>query len=128
MLVLIVEDDKTQNYILEKLLKKNGFEVITSFSGLEALEKLKNEIDIKLIISDIDMEPINGLAFKNLINNDPQYNSVPFIFLTGKGDPDTKNLAFELGANDFILKPLVINTLLQAVFKLVHYNSIRNIK
>lgn len=100
--ILIVEDDLTQSLILKTSLRKKGYECINSFNGIQALEKLNHE-HVDLVISDIDMDKMNGLELKEEINKNKEWREIPFIFLTG--NVSTKNKAMDLGAQLFLVKP-----------------------
>ena len=106
--ILVVEDDQTQNFMLNAVLKKRGYKVMTSFNGIEAIETLNHE-KIDLVISDIDMEKMDGLQLKAEMNKNINWEKIPFIFLTSRSSSSTKNKASELGANLYLQKPCTIN-------------------
>ena len=109
MLIHIVEDDILLSKTLAYKLTKEGFKVVTSKNGFEAIEYLKeNEPD--LIVTDIMMPFINGLEIISFVRNEKK-SKVPIIVLSSAGLEKTVLEAFELGADDFITKPFSPNEL-----------------
>ncbi|MFN8577858.1 MAG: response regulator [Candidatus Sericytochromatia bacterium] len=104
--ILIVEDDMIQSRMLEHTLTKEGYQVLSSIDGFEALEILKNNI-VDLIISDVLMDKMDGFELKKQINKNPEWKKIPFIFLTNQNNAESKSLAEEIGAELFLIKPYV---------------------
>ena len=98
--VLIIEDDKNINEMLQELLSNNGYNVSTAYSGTEALLIHNKQID--LIILDLMLPGKNG---EEIIKKLKTINDVPIIITTAINDIDKKLDLFELGADDYITKP-----------------------
>jgi len=108
--ILIVDDEKSVQFLYEKVFKKevqaNLFEIIFCLSGEEAIEQLKSENanSFKLIISDINMPGISGFELlqevKSLLPQLPVYMSSAYT------DTERQSLAKDLGADDYITKPV----------------------
>ena len=105
MKILIVEDIFENVYMLETLLKGDGYEIETAQNGVEALEKLKtNTID--LIISDILMPKMDGFQLCKTCKSDENLRNIPFIFYTATyTDKRDEEFALSLGAEKFLVKP-----------------------
>lgn len=105
--VLIVDDNESNLYTLECLLKQyDDIKVFSSQTGDGALDLLEgNEID--LIIIDIQMPGMNGFEFCNRLSVNQKYKDIPFIFLTAffKNEEFEQN-GYKLGAFDYITKPI----------------------
>jgi response regulator RpfG family c-di-GMP phosphodiesterase len=112
MKILIVDDMEDGLYMLETILKGNGYEVLTALNGLEALSKLKKE-SVDIIISDIMMPRMDGFQFCRECKKDDDLKKIPFIFYTATytGQKD-EEFALSLGAVKFIKKPTELNTFL----------------
>lgn len=111
--VLIVDDDETQCRLLKAYLS-DRFEILTATSGSEALEQLKNE-QIRLVLSDIQMPGMNGLALRDELDRYRDKRLIPFIFITGLTDEGSMRQASEMGVDDFLSKPVNKATLIHVI-------------
>ena len=99
--ILIVDDNREIVDSLGKLLKLEGYEIITAYDGLEALDRLEsNKID--LIILDVMMPKLNGLSTLMKIR---EKHKIPAIILSAKTEESDKVSGLVLGADDYISKP-----------------------
>lgn len=104
MKILLVDDEKDIVEFLQYNLLQEGFDVITAFNGIEALKKLSENPD--LVILDIMMPQLNGYDVCKKIRSLPEYRQTPVIFLTAKSSEVDEIRGLEIGANDFIQKPI----------------------
>ena len=102
--ILIVEDDKHISKLVKYNLEKAGFICIVTITGEEALEILDKE-PINLIILDIMLPKMDGLQACKIIKQDKKLSSIPIIMLTAKGEEVDRVVGFELGADDYVIKP-----------------------
>lgn len=105
--ILIIDDEKIIVKSLEKLLSKNGYEVIGTNTGLDAI-MIFEEMDVDLVISDIKMPWTNGIdTIKELFHSLESKNKPvpPVIFITGYADKDLEEQAKELKPVAYIHKP-----------------------
>ncbi len=102
--ILVVDDDTTNRRLIKILLsKKPGIEIIEADNGLDALNKLTD--DVSLILLDIYMPVMNGIKFlQDLRMEKPELANIPVIILST--DDTKKQEALSWGANDFIIKPV----------------------
>lgn len=103
MKILVAEDEPLMLMAIEAKLKKEGFDVVVSHDGREALKELENFVP-DLIITDILMPYTSGLEFISIVKSTIQ-QKVPIIVLSALGQEDTVMEAFQLGADDFLTKP-----------------------
>lgn len=104
--LLIVDDDEQGLYVLETLLKDQGYDVRTARNGAQALEKARFDPP-DLVVSDILMPVMDGFTLCSQWKKDKQLNRIPFIFYTATyTDPRDRSVALKLGVERFILKPL----------------------
>ncbi|MFW9987098.1 MAG: response regulator [Candidatus Odinarchaeota archaeon] len=104
--ILIVDDNEDILFNLKILLENKGYEVKSAINGkiaLNILSELRNPPD--LIISDIMMPQMNGYEFFSAVSDNPQWNRIPFLFLTAKSTPEDIRLGKILGIDDYITKP-----------------------
>jgi len=108
--VLMVDDDKDLLASLKEGLGKydETFHVFTSDSGLDAIEKLKNNT-ISLVVTDLKMEPMDGFSLLSHIMEN--YPDIPVIIITGYGTPEMEKLAKKGGAVGYIQKPFIVKDL-----------------
>jgi putative two-component system response regulator len=104
--VLIVDDDMINRMLLKTLLKKNPLvgEILEAENGSEALNKIKTNHDIDLILLDIMMPIVDGIEFLKIFRADMNNSHIPVIVLTT--DDTKKTESYENGANDFLPKPI----------------------
>lgn len=104
MKILLVDDERDIVEFLEYNLIQEGFEVISAFDGKEALEKLKSKPD--LIILDVLMPKMDGFETCEKIRSIKEFKKTPIIFLTAKSAEVDEIKGLNLGADDFIRKPI----------------------
>jgi two-component system chemotaxis response regulator CheY len=104
--VMIVDDIPGTRDIMKDMLEEMGFKrIVEASDGSEALEMLKAD-GAQLIICDYMMKDMSGLDLLNQIRNHPYLVDVPFIVVSAVGDVPVIETALELGASDYIVKPL----------------------
>lgn len=104
--ILVVDDEKDIVDILKYNLEKEiDFEVITALDGREALD-ISIEEKPHLIILDIMMPELNGFDVCKRLKNEPSTSKIPVIFLTAKENEIDEIIGLELGADDYIQKPI----------------------
>jgi DNA-binding NtrC family response regulator len=113
--ILIVDDEENARIGLSKLLSQEGYEVDSVADGCEALEYLRGK-RVNLVISDINMPRMNGLAFLQEINR--HYPSVHVIMITAYGEVESYFEAMSLGAYEYLHKPIKLDELKVVIHKL----------
>ncbi len=109
--ILVVDDQEKLLRLVVMLLSRIGFPDVDGVtSGADALEKLR-ERRYALVISDLDMEPMDGLTLLREIRGDDALMNTPFILTEASFDFEDINLAHQAGADAFILKPFDIAVL-----------------
>ena len=111
--ILLVDDEKDIVELLSYNITQAGFEAIKAYDGQEALEKLTLESD--LILLDVMMPRLNGYEVCSKVRSMEKYKNVPIIFLTAKSDESDEIWGLNLGANDFIQKPISINKIIARI-------------
>jgi putative two-component system response regulator len=116
--VLIVDDDFINRKLLQALLKKYPEivrETIEAENGSEALAIIKEDVGINLVLLDIIMPVLDGKEFLKIFRSDSTNSNIPVLVLTT--DDTQKTAIYELGADDFLLKPINEDELLQKIRK-----------
>lgn len=101
--ILLVDDDVTSSKIFQMNLNRSGFDCEAVNNPEDAL-KIAKSSPPDIIISDIVMPGMDGFTFRKAVLQDKDLKSVPFIFLTGKGEEEDILSGFDLGITDYVVK------------------------
>jgi len=112
--VLVVDDEPTLVEIVKEILESEHYEVVTASSGAHALAEIYRQLP-DLVLTDLQMPGMNGLEMLQRIRADLQTAQVPVVFLTVADSLDTEVKALDLGADDYITKPIERARLLSRV-------------
>lgn len=110
--ILAVDDEPDLRSLLGILLKNKGYEVLEAASGQEAVELLRSEPRIDLVIMDIMMPGLDGIQACAEIR---KFSTVPMLFLTAKSQLSDKAEAYASGGDDYLAKPFSQNELMMKV-------------
>ncbi|MBI5485589.1 MAG: response regulator [Deltaproteobacteria bacterium] len=113
--ILVVDDEENARVALSKILSHEGYDVSSAANGLEALNFLRSR-DVELIITDINMPEMNGLAFLRELNR--SYPKSNVIMITAYGEVESYLEAMNLGAFEYINKPLKYEDLKKVINKI----------
>ena len=102
--ILIVDDEPDIVELVKINLEKNGFDVISSYTGREIFDLFK-KFSIDLVILDLMLPDIDGLEICKILKSENETKNIPIIMLTAKDTEIDKVLGLELGADDYITKP-----------------------
>jgi len=118
--ILLVEDNKVNQFLAQKLLNKMGFHVSIANDGNEAIRFLK-KIKFDLILMDVQMPVMNGYELTQLIRTTlpSPLNKIPIIALTAYASTVEKEKALGLGMSDYVTKPYSPQELLSAILRQV---------
>lgn len=126
--ILVVDDDRPTVMIIEAVLKKEGYEVHTAANGKAGLDKAR-ELKPQLMILDVMMPEMNGYEVCYRLKKDPDTADIAILMLTAKGDVEGDARAswqfagrvqdrlrgFDMGATEFLTKPVKAKDLVQKV-------------
>lgn len=105
MPILVVDDHRTMQAIVAHQLRDLGFrDIDTAGDAVTALTMLARR-RYRLILSDWNMEPLNGIALLENLRRDPSYASTPFILVTAESRPENVLQARRLGVDGYLVKP-----------------------
>jgi two-component system chemotaxis response regulator CheY len=109
--VLIVDDQPSMRGICRYILSELGFrDILEAKNGRDALGKLEKS-NVQLIISDWNMDDIDGLTLLRIIRKHPKTQKMPFIMATGRSDKEQVKEAISFGVNNYIIKPFDAGTM-----------------
>lgn len=123
--ILIVEDDNDTLFILNKLLTKNNYQVYTSSNGKDALDML-NEIVPEVILADWTMPIMDGLELCDIVKKDEKHKLIYFIILTARASLKDRVTGLDVGADDFLVKPVQNQELLARIRSGIRIHNLQN--
>ncbi|MEG4625533.1 hybrid sensor histidine kinase/response regulator [Microcoleus sp. w1-18aA5] len=122
--ILVVDDSYTIRQLLSMTLTRARYRVVQAKDGVDALEKLQNGLDCSLAIVDIEMPRMDGFELLRSIRSTERFAKIPVAMLTSRSGAKHRQMAMELGANQYFTKPYSEAQLLQAIPKLIHHSII----
>ena len=112
--ILLVDDNPQNLQVLGKLLREQNYKIEFAVNGKSALDWLKNQ-HFDLILLDINMPGLNGFEVCRIIRQDIAIQDIPIIFLSAESERESILKGFEVGAQDFVIKPFDSRELLARV-------------
>jgi len=116
--VLLVEDTEDNRFMMRRLLEMTGYRVIEAMNGEEAV-KLAKTASPNIILMDLSLPVIDGLAATRLIRKLPGFKSTPIIAVSAHDTTDFQSEAIEAGCNTYVTKPIDFNELEELIAKLL---------
>ena len=116
--ILFVDDSESIREIVNFTLHNEGYNVIVSDNGKNALNLLDGK-EINLIITDLHMPEMNGIELIKEVRKMPKYQRTPILFLTTESQVAKKLEAKDAGATGWIVKPFVPAKLISAITKVI---------
>lgn len=112
--ILVIEDQPQMRKNLTTILEMENFQVISAENGRRGVEMAKAEAP-DLVLCDVMMPELDGFAVLRALRESPSTATLPLIFLTAKGDKLDQRTGMNLGANDYLTKPVSREDLLAAI-------------
>lgn len=116
--ILVVDDDPTSLKLLDLVLNKEGYQVMTASNGLEALRKARQESP-DLLILDVMLPGFDGFEICHRLRGEPATATMPIMMLSSKQQKSDQDAASKVGANAFLSKPVDRTSLLTKVAELL---------
>lgn len=108
--VLLVEDTEDNRFMMRRLLEMTGYRVVEAMNGEEAVKLARTELP-QLILMDLSLPVIDGLAATRLIRKLPELKATPIIAVSAHDTSDFQSEAIQAGCNRYITKPIDFNEL-----------------
>src|SRR5215831_8500204 len=112
--ILVIEDQAPMRRNIALLLEMEGFQVTTAGNGVQGVEAARKQ-QPDLVLCDVMMPELDGYGVVQALRADPAFATLPFIFLTAKGDKADIRIGMNFGADDYLTKPVIREDLLAAV-------------
>jgi CheY-like chemotaxis protein len=116
--VLLVEDTEDNRFMMRRLLEMAGYRVVEAMNGDEAVKRAKTELP-HLILMDLSLPVIDGLAATRMIRRLPECESTPIIAVSAHDTSDFQSEAIEAGCNTYVTKPIDFNQLEELIANLL---------
>lgn len=117
--VLIVEDEPALVDVLTYNLKLEGYTVDSAMNGSDALSRIDSSSPPDLVLLDLMLPDMSGVEICKHIRKTPKIQHVPIIMLTAKGEEIDRVVGFEVGADDYIVKPFSVRELILRIRAIV---------
>ncbi|HMD13207.1 MAG TPA: response regulator transcription factor, partial [Bacteroidota bacterium] len=111
--ILVVDDEQDIIDLIKYNLQKEGYQVLAARNGKQALEQARHQPHV--ILLDVMMPELDGWEVLKELKKHPKTASIPVVFLTAKGTDIDEVLGLELGADDYIIKPISIPKLIARI-------------
>jgi two-component system chemotaxis response regulator CheY len=105
MRALVIDDSRAVRIIIRQILHELRMDVVEAGNGLEALEQMRRNPDVELILVDWNMPEMNGLDFIRAIRAQRAYDSVRILMVTTETESSQVTRALNAGANEYVMKP-----------------------
>jgi CheY-like chemotaxis protein len=116
--VLLVEDTEDNRFMMRRLLEMTGYRVVEAMNGEEAVKLAQAELP-QLILMDLSLPVIDGLAATRLIRKLPDFQCTPIIAVSAHDTSDFQSEAILAGCNSYITKPIDFNELEELIAQLI---------
>jgi chemotaxis protein histidine kinase CheA/ActR/RegA family two-component response regulator len=118
-MVLVVDDSITVRQLLSLTFTKAGYRVEQARDGQEAWDKLRAGLPCDIIFCDIEMPRMDGLELLSKVQQDEALQKIPMAMLTSRGSDRHRQIAAQLGASGYFIKPYLEDALLEAVKRMI---------
>ena len=113
-IVMVVDDSLTVRRVTQRLLTREGYQVVVAKDGVDALERLQS-ITPDVMLVDIEMPRMDGFDLTRNVRNDERTKHIPIIMITSRTASKHRNYALELGVNEYLGKPYQEDVLLSLI-------------
>ncbi|PWN71938.1 response regulator [Chryseobacterium phosphatilyticum] len=116
--ILIVDDDPRNIFALKLTLKARGYAIESCTMAQEAFEILNSDPQFSVVLMDMMMPGIDGYEACRIIRNTPEIKDIPIVAVTAQAMPEDRQKCIDVGANDYVSKPIDVDILIKAIEKL----------
>ena len=120
--VMLVEDTEDNRFMMRRLLEMSGYRVVEATNGEEAVKLAQTESP-QLILMDLSLPVIDGLAATRLIRKVPALAATPIVAVSAHDTSDFQAEAVEAGCNSYVTKPIDFNELEQLIHQLLTHDG-----
>ncbi|MGB3268116.1 MAG: response regulator [Microcoleus sp.] len=114
----IVDDEATQQLFMRRILEKESYRIIEASNGQECLDICQNILP-DIVLLDVMMPVMDGFTCCARLQANPKTQKIPVLMITALEDQKSVNQAFEVGASDYVTKPIHWPVLIQRLRRLI---------
>ena len=123
--ILVVEDDVDLNRFVAMSLRDRGFDTVSCYDGMSALERVFEE-KFDMLLTDVMMPRVDGFELASSVR--ARNKEIPIIFMTAKDDKASKIYGYNIGIDDYIVKPFDVDVLIMKISALLRRAKIESEK
>jgi chemosensory pili system protein ChpA (sensor histidine kinase/response regulator) len=112
--IMVVDDSLTVRRVTQRLLERQGFQVLLAKDGVDALRQMQETMPDVLLV-DIEMPRMDGYDLTRAVRSNPETQAIPILMITSRTAGKHRSLAFELGVNEYLGKPYQEDELLRLI-------------
>jgi chemosensory pili system protein ChpA (sensor histidine kinase/response regulator) len=112
--IMVVDDSLTVRRVTQRLLERQGFQVLLAKDGVDALRQMQDALPDILLV-DIEMPRMDGYDLTRTVRSNPDTRNIPILMITSRTAGKHRSLAFELGVNEYLGKPYQEDELLRLI-------------
>jgi chemosensory pili system protein ChpA (sensor histidine kinase/response regulator) len=112
--IMVVDDSLTVRRVTQRLLERQGFQVMLAKDGVDALRQMQDALPDILLV-DIEMPRMDGYDLTRTVRSNPDTHNIPILMITSRTAAKHRSLAFELGVNEYLGKPYQEDELLRLI-------------
>jgi chemosensory pili system protein ChpA (sensor histidine kinase/response regulator) len=112
--IMVVDDSLTVRRVTQRLLERQGFQVMLAKDGVDALRQIQDALPDVLLV-DIEMPRMDGYDLTRAVRSNPETRNIPILMITSRTAAKHRSLAFELGVNEYLGKPYQEEELLRLI-------------
>jgi two-component system chemotaxis response regulator CheY len=112
MRALVIDDSRAVRIIIGQILREMNMEVLEAGDGIEALEQLRRNPDVDLVLVDWNMPRMSGLDFIRAVRAERSYDGVRILMVTTETESAQVTRALDAGANEYLMKPFTRDILM----------------
>ena len=113
-IILVVDDDPEIRMLIQEILSRHHYKVITAYNGLDAIKK-SNKVKVDVILLDICMPIFSGYWFCDAFKRRPQTQHIPVIVISALSEEQDIKKAYQVGASAYLIKPFDTEALLKVI-------------
>lgn len=119
MKILLADDEEDVKDVLRMFLESKGFEVVTAFDGLSAIDTVRQERP-DLVLLDIMMPSIDGIEVCKKLKADPQTVNIPIVMISASSHAESVQKGLDAGAVEYIVKPFEPKNVLAMIQRILN--------